>query len=169
MSDASSCKRLCCLLSGTSPFLQTCKSELHYITNKPHVCMYYALLWCRRAERKPFKNENPLVSPDSCAFKMPLFRMVVMVVVMMMVLVVVMVLMSLGWRRECLHIPIRYRPVEPGSVLYPGAKPLAVNVRCCSLRVGGMLRRGGSKFATTSAKLSRSSVSVLSLRHHSTF
>lgn len=95
--------------------------------------------------------------------------MVVMVVVMMMVLVVVMVLMSLGWRRECLHIPTRYRPVEPDSVLYPGAKPLVVNVRRCSLRAGGMVRRGGSKFSTTSAKLSRSSVSVLSLRHHSAF
>lgn len=169
MSDASSCKRFCCLLSGTSPFLQTCKSELHYITNKPRVCMHYALLWCRTAERKPFNNEHPLVSPDSCAFKMPLFRMVVMVVVMMMVLVVVMVLMSLGWGGECLHIPTRYRPVEPGGVLYLGAKPLVVNVRCCGLRAGGMVRRGSSKFATTSAKLSRSSVSVLSLRHHSTF
>lgn len=95
---------------------------------------------------------------------MPLFRTVVMVVVMMMVLVLVMVLMSLGWRRECLHISTRYRPVEPGSVLYPGAKPLVVNVRCCSsLRAEGMVRRGGTKFATTSAKISRSSASVLSL------
>lgn len=131
--------------------------------------MHYALLWAGKAERKQFKNKHPLVSPDSCTFKMPLFRMVVMVMVMMMVLVVVMVLMSLGWRRECLHTPTRYRPVEPDSVLYPGAKPLVVNVRCCSLRAGRVVRRGGGKFATTSAKIFRSSVSVLSLRHHSTF
>lgn len=64
-----------------------------------------------------------------------------MMVVVVMVLMMVMVLMPLGptqslKMRKHLPITIRYGPKVMGSVLHPGAMPLAVSVLCCRWRVG---------------------------------